>query len=129
MNFNILRKNMVDSQLKPNKIINEDLINAFLKVPREIFVTKKNINQSYIDDNIDLSKRMLDQAKKKNIYNELIKEDIVTYLSNNYFDFDYFVSLDVFIYIGDLSNIFKLIKSWVFIFRFGGKEFVKINLL
>ena len=60
---------------------------------------------------IDLSKRMLDQAKKKNIYNELIKEDIVTYLSNNYFDFDYFVSLDVFIYIGDLSNIFKLIKS------------------
>ena len=56
MNFNILRKNMVDSQLKPNKIINEDLINAFLKVPREIFVTKKNINQSYIDDNIDLSK-------------------------------------------------------------------------
>ncbi len=56
MNFNVLRKNMVDSQLKPNKIINEDLINAFLKVPREIFVTKKNINQSYIDDNIDLSK-------------------------------------------------------------------------
>ena len=60
---------------------------------------------------IDLSKRMLDQAKKKNIYNELIKEDIVTYLSNNYFDFDYFISLDVFIYVGDLSNIFKLIKS------------------
>ena len=60
---------------------------------------------------IDLSKRMLDQAKKKNIYNELIKEDIVTYLSNNYFDFDYFISLDVFIYVGDLSNVFKLIKS------------------
>ena len=59
---------------------------------------------------IDLSKRMLDQAKKKNIYNELIKEDIVTYLSNNYFDFDYFISLDVFIYVGDLSNVFKLIK-------------------
>ena len=60
---------------------------------------------------IDLSKRMLDQAEKKNIYNELIKEDIVTYLSNNYFDFDYFISLDVFIYVGDLSNIFKLIKA------------------
>ena len=59
---------------------------------------------------IDLSKRMLDQAKKKNIYNKLIKEDIVTYLSNNYFDFDYFISLDVFIYVGDLSNVFKLIK-------------------
>ena len=60
---------------------------------------------------IDLSKRMLDQAKKKNIYNKLIKEDIFTYLSNNYFNFDYFISLDVFIYVGDLSNIFELIKS------------------
>ena len=60
---------------------------------------------------IDLSKRMLDQAKKKNIYNKLIKEDISSYLSNNYFDFDYFISLDVFIYIGDLSDIFRLIKS------------------
>ena len=60
---------------------------------------------------IDLSERMLDQAKKKNIYSKLIKEDIVTYLSNNYFDFDYFISLDVFIYVGDLSNVFRLIKS------------------
>lgn len=56
MNFDILRKNMVDSQLKPNKIIDKNLIDAFLNVPREIFVSKKNINQSYIDDNIDLTK-------------------------------------------------------------------------
>ena len=41
MDFSFLRKNMVDCQLKPNKIINLDLIDAFLKVPREIFVNKK----------------------------------------------------------------------------------------
>ena len=56
MDFNFLRKNMVDCQLKPNKIINLDLIDAFLKVPREIFVNKKNINQCYLDVNINLTK-------------------------------------------------------------------------
>ena len=56
MEFDILRKNMVDSQLKPNKIVNQELIDAFLRVPREIFVSKKSVNQSYIDDNIDLTK-------------------------------------------------------------------------
>ena len=56
MDFSFLRKNMVDCQLKPNKIIDLDLIDAFLKVPREIFVNKKNINQCYLDVNIDLTK-------------------------------------------------------------------------
>ena len=56
MDLSFLRKNMVDCQLKPNKIINLDLIDAFLKVPREIFVNKKNINQCYLDVNIYLTK-------------------------------------------------------------------------
>ena len=56
MDFSFLRKNMVDCQLKPNKIINLNLIDAFLKVPREIFVNEKNINQCYLDVNIDLTK-------------------------------------------------------------------------
>ena len=56
MDFSFSRKNMVDCQLKPHKIINLDLIDAFLRVPREIFVNKKNINQCYLDVNIDLTK-------------------------------------------------------------------------
>ena len=56
MDFSFLRKNMVDCQLKPNKIIDLDLIDAFQRVPREIFVNKKNINQCYLDINIDLTK-------------------------------------------------------------------------
>ena len=41
-------------------------------------------------EGIDLSEKMLDEAKKKNIYNKLIKQDILTYLSNASLNFDYF---------------------------------------
>jgi predicted TPR repeat methyltransferase len=40
----------------------------------------------------------------------LINQDIVSYLSNASLNFDYFVSTDVFIYIGELSDVFRLIK-------------------
>ena len=62
-------------------------------------------------EGIDLSEKMLNKAKEKDVYNKLIKQDIVDYLSNATLDFDYFVSTDVFIYIGDLSDVFRLIKS------------------
>ena len=62
-------------------------------------------------EGIDLSGKMLDEAKEKNVYNKLIKEDILAYLSNASLNFDYFVSTDVFIYIGDLSDTFRFIKS------------------
>ena len=62
-------------------------------------------------EGVDLSEKMLDEARKKAIYNKLIKDDILAYLSNASLNFDYFVSTDVFVYIGDLSNVFKLIKS------------------
>ena len=62
-------------------------------------------------EGIDLSRKMLDEAKEKNVYNKLIKQDIVDYLSNAIFNFDYFILTDVFIYIGDLSDVFRLIKS------------------
>jgi predicted TPR repeat methyltransferase len=62
-------------------------------------------------EGIDLSKKMLDKAKEKNVYNKLIKQDIVDYLSNASLNFDYFISTDVFVYIGDLSEVFRLIKS------------------
>ena len=54
---------------------------------------------------------MLDKAKQKNVYDKLIKEDIITYLTSTDLNFDYFISTDVFIYIGDLYDIFRLIIS------------------
>ena len=62
-------------------------------------------------EGIDLSKQMLAKASAKNIYNKLEHKDIVEYLSTEDLDFNYFISTDVFIYVGELSEIFKLIKS------------------
>ena len=61
-------------------------------------------------EGVDLSEKMLDVAKKKNVYNKLIHQDILAYLSNTSLNFDYFISTDVFVYIGDLSDVFRLIK-------------------
>ena len=60
---------------------------------------------------IDLSLSMLDQAKNKNIYDKLEQRDITEYLSTENLDFNYFIAADVFVYVGDLSEVFRLIKS------------------
>ena len=54
---------------------------------------------------------MLTLAKQKNIYDKLSQFDIVEYLSTTPLGFDYYVALDVFIYVGELTEIFRLIKS------------------
>ncbi len=54
MEFVLARKNMVYCQLKPNKIKDNDVINAFLSVPREMFVKKNHIKHAYLDDNLSL---------------------------------------------------------------------------
>ena len=62
-------------------------------------------------EGIDLSKKMLKLAEQKQVYDKLSHVDITDYLSNSELNFDYYISLDVFIYVGDLSEIFHLIKS------------------
>ena len=62
-------------------------------------------------EGIDLSESMLEQARKKSVYDKLIHGDIVEHLSTTDLDFDYFLSTDVFVYVGDLSDIFRLIKT------------------
>ena len=62
-------------------------------------------------EGIDLSNKMLTLAKQKNIYDKLSQFDIVEYLSTTPLGFDYYVALDVFIYVGELTEIFRLIKS------------------
>ena len=62
-------------------------------------------------EGIDLSKSMLEKASAKNIYDKLEHKDIVEYLSTEDLDFNYFISSDVLVYVGELSEIFRLIKS------------------
>jgi len=62
-------------------------------------------------EGIDLSNAMLNQAREKGVYDRLVQKDIIDYLTTKDLNFDYFISTDVFIYVGDLSKIFHLIKS------------------
>ncbi len=68
-------------------------------------------NQCSRLEGIDLSHAMLELAKQKNVYDKLNHSDIVEYLSNFALGFDYYIALDVFIYVGELAEIFRLIKS------------------
>jgi len=55
MHFETLRKAMIDSQIRPNKVIDERVISAFSSVPRELFVNKSLQAQAYLDEDIHLS--------------------------------------------------------------------------
>ncbi len=55
---------------------------------------------------IDISEKMLEVAKKKNIYDELRAEDIETAVLA-YENIDLIIAADVFSYIGNLDTIFK----------------------
>ena len=62
-------------------------------------------------EGVDLSKKMLELANAKNVYDKLVHTDILDYLANTDLCFDYFIATDVFIYVGDLKELFRLIKS------------------
>jgi predicted TPR repeat methyltransferase len=67
---------------------------------------------------IDLSKEMLKLASAKNIYDRLIQSEIHHALSNEQDEsFDVVISSDVFVYIGDLKEIFDSVYT---ILRVGG---------
>lgn len=61
-------------------------------------------------EGIDLSQSMLEEARKKKIYDKLTCVNITEYLSRETTNFDYFIFADVFIYIGNLNHIFRQIK-------------------
>ena len=56
MNFKIARKNMVENQIRVNKVTSLNVINAFLDVPREKFVPDALQEISYVDEDIQLSR-------------------------------------------------------------------------
>ena len=56
MDFKIARKNMVENQIRANKVTSLNVINAFLDVPRERFVPDALQEISYVDEDIQLSR-------------------------------------------------------------------------
>ena len=60
---------------------------------------------------IDLSRNMVTKARELDVYDRLIEGDIVDILSSSKEKYDLFIALDVFIYIGELTKIFKTIRN------------------
>lgn len=60
---------------------------------------------------IDIAQRMIDQAQKKGIYDELIPGEIEAVLERLAPGIDLFLAADVFIYIGELHALFQSIKE------------------
>ena len=54
---------------------------------------------------------MLKRAEKKNIYNQLIKDDLIDYLEKTKNKYDLIIASDVFIYTGNISKVFNLIRK------------------
>ena len=48
------RKNMVDCQLRPNKVTDERVLNAFETLPREEFVPRNQRAIAYVDEDLPL---------------------------------------------------------------------------
>lgn len=60
---------------------------------------------------VDLAAKMLDLARLKNCYNELICADITKFLMSSSQIFDLIVAADVLVYFGDLAPIFQAVKK------------------
>ena len=53
--FDIARKAMIDSQIRPNKVIDERVVAAFAQTPREEFVPKSLRDVAYVDEDLALA--------------------------------------------------------------------------
>ena len=60
---------------------------------------------------IDISPKMIETAKSKNIYSSLINNEIVEFLSGTNEKYDLFIATDVFIYIGFLEDVFRAVRN------------------
>lgn len=60
---------------------------------------------------VDLSSKMIDVAREKQIYDVLIVNNLSTFLENKIEHFDVILAGDVLVYMGDLDHLFSLINS------------------
>ena len=60
---------------------------------------------------VDLSEKMLAIARSKNVYDELVCQDITDYLNRLKTKIDLFCALDLLPYLGDLTGLFNLIAQ------------------
>ena len=76
---------------------------------------------------IDISSNMVAKTRELDVYDYLIEGDVVDILSSSKEKYDLFIALDVFIYIGELTKMFKTVrqccnKNALFIFSIEAQE-------
>ena len=54
MNLSAARRMMVDCQIRPTKVTDERVLEAFATVPRELFVSKSQRSIAYVDEDLPL---------------------------------------------------------------------------
>lgn len=59
---------------------------------------------------VDLSPKMIEKARARNLYNHLAVSDLVPYLASAGEAFDIVAAMDVFVYIGNLNPIFDVAR-------------------
>ena len=52
--FSVMRGNMVDGQILPNRVTDPRLIDAMLTLPRELFVSEKHRSIAYVDEEVEI---------------------------------------------------------------------------
>lgn len=60
---------------------------------------------------VDISKKMLEKAKAKNIYEKLVKDDIYHFLKTNTEKFDKIIAFDVLNYVNDVAGVLAAAKN------------------
>ena len=60
---------------------------------------------------VDLSTIMLEKAAERGVYDQLIKADLIEFLSARPQSFDLIIATDVFIYVGDLEAVFAAART------------------
>lgn len=70
---------------------------------------------------VDIAFKMLEQARNKNLYDDLVEMELVTFLQQNKTTYDLIAALDVLPYLGDLDAVFngishRLLLNGLFIF-------------
>lgn len=60
---------------------------------------------------VDLSSNMLEKARQRQVYDDLIHAELTTFLQTKKGAFDLAVAADVFVYIGDLTGVFAGVRE------------------
>jgi predicted TPR repeat methyltransferase len=60
---------------------------------------------------IDISPKMVEEAKKKNVYDVLLVADIMSFFNDTDEKYDIFIATDVLVYIGNLKGVFQSVQK------------------